>query len=60
MEDHSSNRHQRLNGACNHARHNELCGIKERYCVQANIYHELVFSTIAFVGVYYKASPQLR
>ena len=31
-----SNRHQFLNGNCNHARHNELCGIKERYCVQAN------------------------
>ena len=60
MEDHSSNRHQFLNGNYNLAGRYKLYGIKERYCVQANIYHELVFSTIAFVGVYYKASPQLR
>ena len=58
MEDHSSNRHQRLDGNCNHARHNELCGIKERYCVQAN--HNKSFQLFKLIVCFHKASPQLR
>ena len=43
LEDHSSNRHQHLNGACHLFGHFELCGIKKRYCVQANIIINMVF-----------------
>ena len=58
MEDHSSNRHQRLNGNCNHARHNELCGIKLKYCVQAN--RNKSFQLFNLIVGFHKASPQLR
>ena len=50
MEDHSSNRHQHSYGACHLAWNFELCGIKERYCVQAN--HNKSFQLFKLIVCY--------